>query len=86
MIPSVPGLKETGFLTSESIMELEQLPEHLIILGSGYIGLEFAQMFRCFGSRLKSKKRKVKSKKRIPIIKIRGFLLRTPFFLALCVS
>ncbi|MDF5723624.1 MAG: mercuric reductase [Rhizonema sp. PD37] len=51
-IPSVPGLTEAGFLTSESIMELEQLPEHLIILGSGYIGLEFAQMFRRFGSRV----------------------------------
>ncbi len=52
LIPSVPGLKEAGFLTSESIMELEQLPEHLIVLGSGYIGLEFAQMFRHFGSRV----------------------------------
>ncbi len=52
LIPSVPGLKEAGFLTSESIMELEHLPEHLIILGSGYIGLEFAQMFRRFGSRV----------------------------------
>lgn len=52
LIPAVPGLKETGFLTSESIMELEQLPEHLIILGSGYISLEFAQMFRRFGSRV----------------------------------
>ncbi|MBW4628623.1 MAG: mercuric reductase [Brasilonema octagenarum HA4186-MV1] len=52
LIPPVPGLKETGFLTSESIMELKQLPEHLIVLGSGYIGLEFAQMFRRFGSRV----------------------------------
>ncbi|MBW4692077.1 MAG: mercuric reductase [Lyngbya sp. HA4199-MV5] len=52
LIPSVPGLKDIGFLTSESIMELEQLPEHLIVLGSGYIGLEFAQMFRRFGSRV----------------------------------
>ena len=51
-IPSVPGLKEAGFLTSESIMELEQLPDHLIVLGSGYIGLEFAQMFRRFGCRV----------------------------------
>ncbi|MEH2449847.1 mercuric reductase [Nostoc sp.] len=50
LIPSVPGLTEAGFLTSESIMELEHLPEHLIVLGSGYIGLEFAQMFRGFGS------------------------------------
>jgi len=52
LIPSIPGLKDVGFLTSESIMELEQLPEHLIVLGSGYIGLEFAQMFRRFGSRV----------------------------------
>jgi pyruvate/2-oxoglutarate dehydrogenase complex dihydrolipoamide dehydrogenase (E3) component len=51
-IPSMPGLKETGFLTSESIMELQQLPEHLIVLGSGYIGLEFAQMFQRFGARI----------------------------------
>ncbi|MEH2387666.1 MAG: FAD-dependent oxidoreductase [Nostoc sp.] len=50
LIPSLPGLTEAGFLTSESIMELEQLPEHLIVLGSGYIGLEFAQMFQRFGS------------------------------------
>ncbi len=52
LIPSVPGLKEAGVLTSESIMELEHLPEHLIVLGSGYIGLEFAQMFRRFGCRV----------------------------------
>ena len=52
LIPSVPGLKAAGFLTSESIMELEHLPEHLIVLGSGYIGLEFAQMFRRFGCRV----------------------------------
>ena len=52
LIPSIPELTEVEFLTSESIMELEYLPEHLIILGSGYIGLEFAQMFRRFGSRV----------------------------------
>lgn len=50
LIPSIPGLAEVEFLTSESIMELEHLPEHLIVLGNGYIGLEFAQMFRRFGS------------------------------------
>ncbi len=49
LIPSIPGLAKAGFLTSESIMELEHLPEHLIVLGSGYISLEFAQMFRRFG-------------------------------------
>lgn len=52
LIPSIPGLTEVEFLTSESIMELEHLPEHLIVLGSGYISLEFAQMFRRFGSRV----------------------------------
>ncbi|AGY56397.1 mercuric reductase [Gloeobacter kilaueensis] len=53
LIPPLPGLKEAGFLTSESIMELEgAVPEHLIVLGSGYIGLEFAQMFRRYGSRV----------------------------------
>ncbi len=52
LIPAVLGLKEAGFLTSESIMELEKMPEHLIVLGSGYIGLEFAQMFRRFGCRV----------------------------------
>ena len=51
-IPPIPGLKEAGFLTNESLMELEQLPKHLIVLGSGYIGVEFAQMFRRFGSRV----------------------------------
>lgn len=51
-IPLVPGLAEAEFLTSESLQELELLPEHLIVLGSGYIGLEFAQMFRRFGSRV----------------------------------
>ncbi|MBW4429738.1 MAG: mercuric reductase [Nostoc desertorum CM1-VF14] len=50
LIPSISGLTEVEFLTSESIMELEYLPEHLIVLGSSYIGLEFAQMFRRFGS------------------------------------
>jgi probable pyridine nucleotide-disulfide oxidoreductase len=50
LIPAIPGLKDIEFLTSESMMELERLPERLIVLGSGYIGLEFAQMFRRFGS------------------------------------
>ena len=50
LIPAIPGLKDIGFLTNESMMELERLPERLIVLGSGYIGLEFAQMFRRFGS------------------------------------
>jgi pyruvate/2-oxoglutarate dehydrogenase complex dihydrolipoamide dehydrogenase (E3) component len=50
--PPVPGLESVGYLTNESIMELQKIPEHLIVLGGGYIGLEFGQMFRRFGSRV----------------------------------
>jgi pyruvate/2-oxoglutarate dehydrogenase complex dihydrolipoamide dehydrogenase (E3) component len=50
--PAVPGLESAGYLTNESIMELQEVPEHLIVLGAGYIGLEFGQMFRRFGSRV----------------------------------
>ena len=46
----VAGADDVGVLDSTSIMELDELPEHLIILGGGYIGLEFGQMFRRFGS------------------------------------
>ncbi len=51
-IPDIPGLREVDYLTSRSIMELETLPEHLIVLGGGYIGLEFGQMFHRFGSQV----------------------------------
>jgi pyruvate/2-oxoglutarate dehydrogenase complex dihydrolipoamide dehydrogenase (E3) component len=51
-LPNVPGLHSVSFLDNVSIMELNRLPEHLLILGGGYIGLEFAQMFRRFGSRV----------------------------------
>ena len=51
-IPDIPGLDPANVLTNESLMELKELPEHLIILGGGYIGLEFGQMFRRFGSRV----------------------------------
>lgn len=50
--PRLEGLESAGYLTNESIMELQQIPEHLIVLGGGYIGLEFGQMFRRFGSRV----------------------------------
>ncbi len=49
-IPDVPGLTEVGHLDSTSIMELGEVPEHLVILGGGFIGLEFGQMFRRFGA------------------------------------
>lgn len=52
-IPPIQGLDTTdGIYTSASLMELESLPKHLIILGGGYIGLEFASMFAAFGSRV----------------------------------
>jgi pyruvate/2-oxoglutarate dehydrogenase complex dihydrolipoamide dehydrogenase (E3) component len=51
-IPRIPGLDTVQFLTNENIMDLTFLPEHLIVLGGGYIGLEFGQMFRRFGSRV----------------------------------
>jgi pyruvate/2-oxoglutarate dehydrogenase complex dihydrolipoamide dehydrogenase (E3) component len=50
--PDVSGLDRVGPLDSTSIMELDRVPEHLVVLGGGYIGLEFAQMFRRFGSRV----------------------------------
>jgi len=51
-IPDWSGLDEVPYLTSSSVMEIEQVPEHLIIIGGSYIGLEFAQMYRRFGSRV----------------------------------
>ena len=50
--PAIGGLDDVPFLDSSSIMELGEIPEHLIVLGGGYIGLEFGQMFRRFGSRV----------------------------------
>ena len=51
-VPPVPGLEETGYLTNASAYELEELPEHLIVLGGGYIGLENAQLFARLGSQV----------------------------------
>ncbi len=50
--PDVEGLERVAPLDSTSIMELDRAPEHLLVLGGGYVGLEFAQMFRRFGSRV----------------------------------
>jgi pyruvate/2-oxoglutarate dehydrogenase complex dihydrolipoamide dehydrogenase (E3) component len=51
-VPTLEGLKDVPFLNSTSIMELDSVPEHLLVLGGGYVGLEFGQMFRRFGSRV----------------------------------
>ena len=48
--PPIEGLDSVPALNSTSIMELDELPEHLLVLGGSYVGLEFAQMFRRFGS------------------------------------
>lgn len=50
--PAIAGLDRVPALNSTSIMELETLPDHLLVVGGGYIGLEFGQMFRRFGSRV----------------------------------
>src|SRR5580658_715860 len=50
IVPDFPGVKEVPYLINSTILELEQAPAHLVVVGGSYIGLEFAQMFRRFGS------------------------------------
>jgi len=49
-VPNMPGIDRISYLTNTSILDLEVLPRHLVVVGGSYIGLEFAQMFRRFGS------------------------------------
>jgi len=49
-VPSMPGINEVPFLTNSSMMNLDTVPPHLLVVGGSYIGLEFGQMFRRFGS------------------------------------
>ena len=51
-LPDWPGIHDVPVLTNTSMMQLDTLPEHLLIVGGSYIGLEFAQMYRRFGSKL----------------------------------
>jgi pyruvate/2-oxoglutarate dehydrogenase complex dihydrolipoamide dehydrogenase (E3) component len=51
-VPDMPGIDSIDYLTNSSVMEVDFLPEHLVIVGGSYIGLEFAQMYRRFGSRV----------------------------------
>lgn len=50
--PRIDGIDDVPVLDSTSIMELDSVPDHLVVVGGGYVGLEFAQMFRRFGSRV----------------------------------
>jgi pyruvate/2-oxoglutarate dehydrogenase complex dihydrolipoamide dehydrogenase (E3) component len=50
--PSISGIEDISTLDSTSIMELDRVPEHLLVVGGGYVGLEFGQMFRRFGSQV----------------------------------
>jgi pyruvate/2-oxoglutarate dehydrogenase complex dihydrolipoamide dehydrogenase (E3) component len=52
VVPDIPGLADIDFLTNVSILELDTLPEHLVIVGGSYIALEFAQMYRRFGAKV----------------------------------
>jgi pyruvate/2-oxoglutarate dehydrogenase complex dihydrolipoamide dehydrogenase (E3) component len=49
-VPKLPGLDRVAFLTNSSMMAVDFLPRHLVIVGGSYVGLEFAQMYRRFGS------------------------------------
>ncbi len=51
-IPDIPGLRDVPYLTNRTILDLTELPRHLVVLGGSYVGLEFGQMFRRFGSRV----------------------------------
>ena len=52
LVPPIPGIDQIDYLTNSSVMEVDFLPEHLIIIGGSYIGLEFAQIYRRFGAQV----------------------------------
>jgi mercuric reductase len=51
-VPALPGLNGVNYLTSTSLLDLKTLPEHLIVVGAGYVGLELGQLFRHLGTRV----------------------------------
>ena len=51
-VPDLPGVRQVPYLTSESMMDVDFVPAHLLIVGGSYVGLEFGQMYRRFGSRV----------------------------------
>ncbi len=50
LVPDMPGVHEIDFLANSSMMSVDFLPKHLVVVGGSYIGLEFGQMFRRFGA------------------------------------
>ena len=52
LVPDIPGVRDVPYLLNTTMMEVDFLPEHLIVVGGSYIGLEFAQIYRRFGSRV----------------------------------
>ena len=51
-VPDIPGLKDVAYLTNSSLLDIDVLPPHLLVVGGSYVGLEFAQIFRRFGSKV----------------------------------
>ena len=51
-VPRLPGLQQVSYLTSDGMMDIDFVPEHLLIVGGSYVGLEFGQMYRRFGSQV----------------------------------
>jgi pyruvate/2-oxoglutarate dehydrogenase complex dihydrolipoamide dehydrogenase (E3) component len=51
-VPDIPGLKDVAYLTNSSLLDIDHLPPHLLVVGGSYVGLEFAQIFRRFGSKV----------------------------------
>ena len=52
VIPEISGLEDAGYFTSTTLLDVEEVPEHLLVIGGNYVGLEFAQMFHRFGSKI----------------------------------
>jgi pyruvate/2-oxoglutarate dehydrogenase complex dihydrolipoamide dehydrogenase (E3) component len=51
-VPDMPGVREVPYLTNSSVLALDRVPDHLVVVGGSYIGLEFAQMYRRFGAKV----------------------------------
>jgi pyruvate/2-oxoglutarate dehydrogenase complex dihydrolipoamide dehydrogenase (E3) component len=52
LVPDIPGLEEVGYFTNSTMLDVDFVPPHLVVIGGSYIGLEFAQIYRRFGSRV----------------------------------